>query len=132
MPFVAVYVFRQKLRQAEVERVLEEIPATFSKLASTHGSVFPEERVSVALIDGVARNVFSPDSHAKGFQGLDILLLIFASFDCEEDQEELREALEAQFRDRWVTRARIFDVGEDRWHVGQWTCDDDVFWQLPK
>jgi len=72
--------------------------------------------------------VFSPESHAKGFQGLDILLLVFAKISEERNREELREALETQFRDKWVTRARIFDVEDDKWKVGRWMDDDAVVW----
>lgn len=130
MPFVSVFVFRQKLRQPDIERVLDDIPEVFTKLAQSKGHDFDPERVHVALIDGAARNVFSPESHAKGFQGLDILLLIFAKITQEEDREELREHLESQFRDRWVTRARIFDVPDSKWKVGTWTDEDSPIWGM--
>jgi len=128
MPFVAVYVFRQKMRQAEVERVLTEIPSVFSRLSQARGEVYDEDRVSVVLVDGAARNVFSPESHAKGFQGLDILLLVFAKIENSEDKDELRENLESQFRDKWVTRARIFSPEDSYWKVSRWDSDDSVAW----
>lgn len=126
MPFISVFVFRQKMRQSEIERVMTDIPAVFGRLSQARGQAFDEERVSVVLVDGAARNVFSPESHAKGFQGLDILMLVFARIDDEEDAEDLREALESQFRDKWVTRARIFSADEDRWKVGRWDADPEA------
>jgi len=128
MPFVSVFVFRQKMRQPEIERVMSEIPAVFGRLSQARGEVFDEDRVSVVLVDGAARNVFSPESHAKGFQGLDILLLVFAKIANDEDAEELRENLETQFRDKWVTRARIFSAGDDKFKVGAWPDPSAVEW----
>ena len=114
MPFVAVFVFRQRLRSGEVERILEEVPEIFAHVAQSRD--LDIDNVSVNVIDGVPRNVFSPESHAKGFQGLDILLLIFGLEGEEEDHASLREALESQFRDRWVARARIFPKEDGYWH----------------
>jgi len=128
MPFVSVFVFRQKMRKAEVDRVLDDVPNIFARISQSRGESFDKDKVSVVLVDGAARNVFSPESHAKGFQGLDILLLVFAKISEERNREELREALETQFRDKWVTRARIFDVEDDKWKVGRWTDDDAVVW----
>lgn len=128
MPFVSVFVFRQKMRQPELERVMTEIPAVFGRLAQARGAAFEEERVSVVLVDGAARNVFSPESHAKGFQGLDILMLVYAKIANDEDAEELRENLETQFRDKWVTRARIFSVEDERFKVGVWPDPNAVAW----
>lgn len=130
MPFVSVFVFRQKLRPADVQRVLVDIPDVFSKLAQSKGHKFDTDKVHVCVVDGAARNVFSPESHAKGFQGLDILLLVFAKIEHSEDASELRENLESQFRDRWVTRARIFDINDDMWKVGRWLDDDGPVWDL--
>lgn len=128
MPFVSVFVFRQKMRQPEIERVMSEIPAVFGRLSQARGDAFDEERVSVVLVDGAARNVFSPESHAKGFQGLDILLLVFAKIANNDDAEELRENLETQFRDKWVTRARIFAADDEHFKVGHWPDDTAVEW----
>lgn len=128
MAFVAVFVFRQKMRQPDVERVLDDIPGVFTRLSQARGKVHDPDKITVVLIDGAARNVFSPESHAKGFQGLDILMLVFAKIRNSEDEDELREALESQFRDKWVTRARIFDPEDDKWKIGRWLSDDDIVW----
>ncbi len=115
MAFVAVFVFRQRLRQSEVERVLDDVPETFARLAQSRGAPFSPDKVQVHVTDGVPRNVFSPESHSKGFQGLDVLLLIFGLEGSEEDHDAAREALESQFRDRWVARARIFGREDGYW-----------------
>ena len=128
MPFVAVFVFRQKMRQPEIDRIMVDIPEVFTRIAQSRGKIYDPSRVGVVLVDGAARNVFSPESHAKGFQGLDILMLVFAKIPSADDRELLRETLEAQFRDRWVTRARIFDPPDEKWKVSNWSDQDGVIW----
>ena len=130
MPFVAVFVFRQKMRESDVESVLTDIPAIFNKVAQSRGDDFDPDRVSVVLVDGAARNVFSPETHAKGFQGLDILFLVFAKIPDPQHADLLRESLESQFREKWVTRARIFAADDEHWKVGRWLDDDAVLWKL--
>jgi len=128
MAFVAVFVFRQKLRPDDVQSILQEIPESFSRLAQNQGIDYSMEQVGVTLIDGAPRNVFSPESHVKGLQGLDILLLVFAQIPNESDRELLREELESQFRDRWVARARIFSGESSHWKVARWLDDSAVVW----
>lgn len=128
MAFVAVFVFRQKLRPDDVQSILQEIPESFSRLAQNQGLEYSTDRVGVTLIDGAPRNVFSPESHVKGLQGLDILLLVFAQIPNEEDRELLREELESRFRDRWVARARIFSGDPSYWKAARWLDDAAMVW----
>lgn len=129
MPFVSVFVFRQKMGPPELARVMGDVPAVFERLAKARGQDFDASRVAINVVDGAPRNVLSPDAQARGFQGLDILMLVFARIDRAEDAEELREALESQFRDQWVTRARIFATDADHWKVAAWSeGPDDVAW----
>lgn len=130
MPFVCVYVFKQKLRKNDLKRIKDEIPEVFVQLAQSKGQRYTSTNVGVTILDGVSRNVFSPESHAKGFQGLDVLLLIYGVMPNNYDQQELRERLESKFRDKWVVRARIFDVKEDHWKVPVWPEGYTPLWKL--
>ena len=130
MPFVCTFVFRQKLRESDVLRIKEEVPDVFVRLAQSKGQRFDPQRVGLSILDAVSRNIFSPESHAKGFQGLDILLLVFGTIPDVRERDTLREELESCFRDRWVVRARVFDVPIEHWKVPVWDASYVPMWNF--